>query len=103
MSGWARTCRAPGRKAAGGETLLCTGRQLAVPLLSRRPGTGPVTDLAPYESEVATALERGFPWMYFPAPLEQLFERETGHARSRHLVGVGILWIVLGEIGRAHV
>src|SRR3712207_4148584 len=34
--------------------------------------------------------------MYFPAPLEQLFERETGHARSRHLVGVGILWIVLG-------
>lgn len=34
--------------------------------------------------------------MYFPARLEQLFECETQHARSRHLVGIGILWIVLG-------
>jgi diguanylate cyclase (GGDEF)-like protein len=34
--------------------------------------------------------------MYFPARLEQLFERETQHARSRHLVGIGILWTVLG-------
>jgi diguanylate cyclase (GGDEF)-like protein len=36
--------------------------------------------------------------MYFPARLEQLFERETEHARSRHLVGIGILWIALGFI-----
>jgi diguanylate cyclase (GGDEF)-like protein len=36
--------------------------------------------------------------MYFPARLEQLFERETGHARSRHLVGIGVLWIALGVL-----
>ena len=36
--------------------------------------------------------------MYFPGRLEQLFERETEHARSRHLVGIGILWIALGVI-----
>ena len=42
------------------------------------------------------ALERGFPWMYFPSDLERLFEYETAHERSRHLVGVGILWIGLG-------
>lgn len=34
--------------------------------------------------------------MYFPARLEQLFESETQHVRSRHLVGIGILWIALG-------
>ena len=34
--------------------------------------------------------------MYFPARLEQLFESETHHERSRHLVGIGILWIALG-------
>jgi diguanylate cyclase (GGDEF)-like protein len=34
--------------------------------------------------------------MYFPARLEQLFESETRHARSRHLVGIGMLWIALG-------
>ena len=33
--------------------------------------------------------------MYFPGRLERLFERETGHGRSRHLVGIGILWIAL--------
>jgi diguanylate cyclase (GGDEF)-like protein len=68
------------------------------PLLSRHSGTAPVIDLEPYESEVATTLERGFRWMYFPARLEQLFESETGHARSRHLVGIGILWIALGVL-----
>ena len=67
-----------------------------MPRLARHSGNAPVTDLEPYESDVAHALDRGFPWMYFPAPLEQLFERETEHARSRHLVGIGILWIVLG-------
>ena len=36
--------------------------------------------------------------MYFPARLEQLFERETEHARSEHLVGIGILWIALGTL-----
>jgi diguanylate cyclase (GGDEF)-like protein len=55
-------------------------------------------DLGPYESEVANALDRGFPWMYFPARLEQLFERETERARTRHLVGIGILWILLGLV-----
>ena len=71
---------------------------LAVPLLSRHSGTAPVTDLGPYQSDVANALRRRFRWMYFPARLEQLFECETQHARSRHLVGIGILWIVLGVI-----
>ncbi|HUQ83117.1 MAG TPA: GGDEF domain-containing protein [Gemmatimonadaceae bacterium] len=47
---------------------------------------------------MTTALDRGFRWMYFPARLEQLFELETGHARSRHLVGIGILWIVVGVL-----
>src|SRR5512147_922170 len=68
------------------------------PLLSRRSGTSPVTDLGPYESEVTSALDRGFPWLYFPTRLERLFECETQHARSRHLVGIGILWIVLGVL-----
>lgn len=36
--------------------------------------------------------------MYFPGRLEQLFESETEHARSRHLVGIGILWIALGVL-----
>jgi diguanylate cyclase (GGDEF)-like protein len=36
--------------------------------------------------------------MYFPARLEQLFERETERARTRHLVGIGILWILLGLV-----
>ena len=67
-----------------------------MPRLARHSGDAPVTDLGPYEREVASALDRGFPWMYFPARLEQLFESETQHARSRHLVGIGILWIALG-------
>lgn len=33
--------------------------------------------------------------MYFPVRLEQLFEHETQHARTRHLVGVGMFWTVL--------
>ena len=68
------------------------------PLLSRRSGTPSVTDLGPYESEVTNALDRGFPWLYFPTRLERLFECETQHARSRHLVGVGILWITVGVL-----
>ena len=79
-----------------GAALIESGRHPNVPRLTRHPGPPPVSDLGPYESEVTHALDRGFPWMYFPARLEQLFERETQHARSRHLVGVGILWIVLG-------
>jgi diguanylate cyclase (GGDEF)-like protein len=69
-----------------------------VPLLSRHSGTAPVTDLGPYESEVTTALDRGFRWMRFPSRLEQLFECETQHARSRHLVGIAIVWIAVGVI-----
>ncbi len=66
--------------------------------LTRHPGVAPSTDLGPYESEVSNTLEGGFPWMYFPARLERLFECETQHARSRHLVGIGILWIALGVV-----
>ena len=64
--------------------------------LTRQPGAPPVTDLAPYEADLTRALEYGFRSMYFPARLEQLFEHETQHERSRHLVGVGILWIAIG-------
>ena len=64
--------------------------------LTRKPAVAPVTNLGPYEADVTRALERGFPWMYFPSDLERLFEYETAHERSRHLVGVGILWIGLG-------
>jgi diguanylate cyclase (GGDEF)-like protein len=67
-----------------------------MPRLTRHSRTAPAVDLAPYESDVADALDRGFAWMYFPARLEQLFESETQHARSRHLVGIGMLWIALG-------
>jgi diguanylate cyclase (GGDEF)-like protein len=56
----------------------------------------PVTDLGPYESEVTSTLDRGFRWMYFPARLEELFEQETAHTRSRHLVGIGMVWIAVG-------
>jgi diguanylate cyclase (GGDEF)-like protein len=69
-----------------------------VPRLTRLSGNPPVTDLGPYETDVASALDRGFRWMYFPARLEQLFESETEHARSRHLVGIGFLWIALGVL-----
>lgn len=36
--------------------------------------------------------------MHFPTRLEQLFECETQHARSRHLVGIAIVWIAVGVI-----
>lgn len=36
--------------------------------------------------------------MYFPPRLEALFEQETGHARSRHLVAVAILWFAVGVL-----
>lgn len=62
-----------------------------------RLADGPLlADPAPYEEDVTRALSKGFRWMYFPARLEQLFEQETRHARSRHLVAVGILWIAFG-------
>jgi diguanylate cyclase (GGDEF)-like protein len=64
--------------------------------LSRQPADVSVADLAAYDQDVARMLERGFRWMYFPARLEQLFERETQITRSRHLVGIGILWIAVG-------
>ena len=53
--------------------------------LSRRPELAPAVDLQSYEDIVDATLERGFRWMYFPARLEELFELETGVARSRHL------------------
>src|SRR5688500_10073625 len=64
--------------------------------LTRHSGAPPVGDLAPYEEEVSQTIDGRWPTLYFPARLEQLFEHETQHARSRHLVAVGILWILLG-------
>src|SRR5688572_30188482 len=66
--------------------------------LTRQNDGAPVADLSAYETDVTRLLERGFRWMYFPAHLEQLFEHETQVARSRHLVGVGILWIAVGVL-----
>ncbi|HEV8217456.1 MAG TPA: GGDEF domain-containing protein [Gemmatimonadaceae bacterium] len=64
--------------------------------LTRRAAAAPVADLEPYEGDVTTTIAQGFPGMYFPGRLERLFEYETENARSRHLVGVGTLWIVIG-------
>ena len=64
--------------------------------LSRQAAARPVDDLGSYEEDVGCALEGRPAWLYFPSRLEQLFEYETQHARSSHLVGVGILWIALG-------
>jgi diguanylate cyclase (GGDEF)-like protein len=64
--------------------------------LTRQAAAAPVADLASYEDDVGCALEGKPAQLYFPARLEQLFEYETQHARSSHLVGVGILWITLG-------
>lgn len=36
--------------------------------------------------------------MSFPSRLEHLFEYETGHERSSHLVAVGMLWVLLGVL-----
>lgn len=66
--------------------------------LSRKPAPPLVTDLHLYEDDVGCALEGKPRRLYFPARLEQLFEQETQHERSSHLVGVGILWIALGVI-----
>jgi diguanylate cyclase (GGDEF)-like protein len=60
--------------------------------LSRRPEPSAVADLTSYETDVEQTLERGFRWMYFPRRVESLFEHETGVARTRHLVAVGIVW-----------
>ena len=69
---------------------------LLVLRLTRDAGIEPVADLETYENDVTATLGKGFPWMYFPVRLEELFERETATTRSRHLVGVGILWIAVG-------
>ena len=66
--------------------------------LTRQAEAAPVADLEAYERDVTTTLAVGFRWMYFPKGLEQLFEHETSNARSRHLVGVGIIWIVMGVL-----
>ena len=64
--------------------------------LTRQDEPALVTDLSPYEEDVGCALEGKPRWLYFPARLESLFEQETQHERSAHLVGVGILWIAIG-------
>ena len=64
--------------------------------LTRQADAPLVADPSSYEEDVKRTLERGFPFLYFPRRLEQLFEFETHISRSRHLTGVGLLWIVLG-------
>ena len=64
--------------------------------LTRHGAVAPVPDVEAYEGDVMTTIAGGFPWMYFPSRLERLFEYETENARSRHLVGVGALWIMIG-------
>jgi diguanylate cyclase (GGDEF)-like protein len=64
--------------------------------LTRQTDVTPVADLSAYENDVARMLEQGFQWMYFPTSLERLFEHETQITRSRHLVGIGLLWILIG-------
>jgi diguanylate cyclase (GGDEF)-like protein len=66
--------------------------------LTRQADVPSITDLAPYEEDLVRALDGNWRSLYFPARLEQLFESETQLARSRHLVTVGICWIVLGAI-----
>lgn len=66
--------------------------------LTREPPARPVKDLEPYEESVVGAIERPSRSLYFPTPLERLFEQETQQARSSHLVAVGILWIMLGVL-----
>ena len=66
--------------------------------LTRLPAADPVTDLEPYRADVDRALSGKFRSLYFSARLERLFEHETQHARSAHLVAVGILWIVIGLV-----
>ena len=66
--------------------------------LTRLAGADPVTDLEPYKADVDRALSGKFRSLYFSARLERLFEHETQHARSGHLVAVGILWIVMGLV-----
>ena len=66
--------------------------------LTRQKDVAPVTELAAYEKDVASALEHGFRRMYFSPRLEHLFEYETQIARSRHLVGIGMLWIAVGVL-----
>jgi diguanylate cyclase (GGDEF)-like protein len=64
--------------------------------LTRLPGADPVTDLEPYKTDVDQALSGKFRSLYFSDRLERLFEHETQHARSAHLVAVGLLWIIFG-------
>ncbi|HEY4304434.1 MAG TPA: GGDEF domain-containing protein [Gemmatimonadaceae bacterium] len=64
--------------------------------LTRLAGADPVTDLEPYRADVDHALSGKFRSLYFSGRLERLFEHETEHARSGHLVAVGMLWIVVG-------
>jgi diguanylate cyclase (GGDEF)-like protein len=66
--------------------------------LTRVAAPDSVTDLEPYKADVDRALSGKFRSLYFSGRLERLFERETQHARSAHLVVVGILWIVIGLV-----
>ena len=66
--------------------------------LTRQACDAPVSDLRIDENDLARALEEKWSALYFPTKLERLFERETQHARSRHLVTVGILWMLVGAL-----
>ena len=66
--------------------------------LTRQTAAPLVADLEPFEDDVDCMLERPSRSLYFPRRLEQLFEQETQLARSSHLVGVGVLWIMMGAV-----
>lgn len=42
---------------------------------------------------MARAAQAGCRWLHFPRRLEWLFEYETRHARTCHLVAIGLMWI----------
>jgi diguanylate cyclase (GGDEF)-like protein len=47
---------------------------------------------------VDETLARGFRWLRFPEQLEDLFERETGAARVRHMVVAGLMAILTYDL-----
>ena len=49
----------------------------------------------PLMARIETLLNKGFPWMRFPAPLEQQFLLDAGDARRRHFLISGLLSLLV--------
>ncbi len=47
---------------------------------------------------VEETLRRGFRWLRFPAPLEDIFERETSVARVRHMIVAGMIAVLTYDL-----